>query len=290
MIIKKINLSALNKENEVEINDTEESLSNISNEEIIENVKKIETQVNKKKISLKDLKKSPYLNTELKEEIKETDWETTWILENPKNFSIPLEEVKEDSINEKKIIQIWISDGDTNCSILKEEKNELFLNYKWSFAEEIKLPENPQKDVNEIIWNESNEISDKPEEIWKIENIDVNKKTNLEIYSEKETLSKQNKYKKVIISSLVTMFCFLIWWWTYFLNWKTNTKWNLQENNNTTLEQLKHTEKEVIVDPMLESKNDIVKENTETQIDNIPNSNTINQKLKNHLIEKYKSK
>lgn len=334
MTIKKINLSALNKkisqtENVTEINNSSlfEDNNQISTKETQE-VSSQELQIPKKKISLKDLKKYSSLITENfsqdteKEEKNEAPQEIIAAKIEEKQEVEKMEnevvELKDKTNLESgiKTTQIEISDWDTKCNIIKEEKSELFINYKWSFSEEIKLPE--EKSVKDVEIKEKN---DKKSNNIKIEEEtkqnEVNQtpktleKTNLERYSESGKIVKKNKYKKVFISSLVTMFCFLIWLWAYFLNWKTNIKWNLQENtdltlinehtdwtievqeyNNITQEEIKQIEDKVFIENKnsLEIKNNIIKENVKNQFDNISNSNTINEKLKNYLIQKYKLK
>ena len=322
MTVKKINLSALNKESQAEISDFMKSQETHPNE-VIKNEKTLETKTEeiqetnivKKKISLKDIKKSSNIITKnISQDIEKEEIEggnSQEVVE----FKVEEKEEVKDNQEEKtnleseiKVIQIWITDGDTNCNIIKEEKSELFLNYKWSFSEEIKLPEKKEEiegensqEVVEFKVEEKEEVKDNQEE-----------KTNLERYSEGEKLVRKNKYKKVIISSLITMFCFIIWFWAYFLSWKINIKWNLAENknnkitvineyndwtmevikhNNLSIEEVKQKENEVFWNETIsEVKNDIVNESVENQVDNTTNSNTIKQKLKNHLIQKYKSK
>lgn len=173
MVIKKINLSALNKQsweetiNNDTILNTDENISKSedrknTNESI--EIEKIQEVSSKKKISLKSLKKcvitpeweeicedseaTKEIKTKLSKEIVNQEVQNKQpkisfkkpILSTPeekveeKTQEIVSEETKSEEVKEEKSEVFQISDGDTSCNIIKEEKSEIFANYKWSFS------------------------------------------------------------------------------------------------------------------------------------------------------------
>ena len=240
------------------------------------------------KINLSALNKES--QAEISDFMKSQETHPNEVIKNEKTLETKTEEIQETNIVKKKI----------SLKDIKKSSNIITKNISQDIEKEEIEGENSQE-VVEFKVEEKEEVKDNQEE-----------KTNLERYSEGEKLVRKNKYKKVIISSLITMFCFIIWFWAYFLSWKINIKWNLAENknnkitvineyndwtmevikhNNLSIEEVKQKENEVFWNETIsEVKNDIVNESVENQVDNTTNSNTIKQKLKNHLIQKYKSK
>ncbi len=96
---------------------------------------------------------------------------------------------------------LTISDGDTNCSIIKEEKSEIFWSYKWSFSQS-------NEEVSPIIVEapvtEKEEIAPPAivSQVMEERKIDP-EKTNLERYADGEEKSKKGTKKKILISWMV---------------------------------------------------------------------------------------
>lgn len=340
MSIKKINLSALNWQNNTQTDS--EITPNISTEKndtiVEENIApqvKIEavedSQINnKRKISLRDLKKS---HVSLKDENQEESSESLESSETQNTFvaseiaqdikeETPLIIAKNEEANISAQIQsikeevFTITDGDTNCNIIKEEKSEIFWNYKGSFSK------NDTSDdiiaVAEIV-TPVEEVKKEPK---KSERKMDNEKTNLERYADGEEKSKKSLKKKILFSWLASVLAVSIPW-VIFLQWgflksnvselkKVPTETEIQIENTLTDTQLPietqieitpqtqeipqeiNTNIEVEILPEVQTENnqvwntDIVKENITVEVANTQKNTKIDQKLHNYLLEKYK--
>lgn len=196
----------------------------------------------RKKISLKDLKKT---YTQSVSEVLKAPSEPTLIQENEDSPWVPLEastksvievietshaltmeepestqevpnisvvsQEQEDSSALPEIIQpqaeeiFTITDGDTNCSIVKEEKSEIFWSYKWSFSQTIEEDIVPEVSVIEApvvaipaetissVWNSREERKIDPT------------KTNLERYIDGKENTKKITKKKILLSGMVSI-------------------------------------------------------------------------------------
>ncbi len=203
-----------------------------------------------------------------------------------------------------KISSFEISDWDTSCKIIKEEKDEIFSNYKWSFTPEVKIEKkDTKKEEKEVVLQQEAIMQEIPEIV---KNINSSNQTNLERYSESEEKFKKLKNKKIIAWIVITLWALV---WGIYTSQLDFVKWSIRETKdlnpsieqniqNNPVEEIQinkpiqknDTENTVITENKLEPKSDIVKENIPNQVDNIENSNNINQKLHNYLKEKYKSK
>ncbi len=213
MVIKKINLSALNKQsweetiNNDTILNTDENISKSedrknTNESI--EIEKIQEVSSKKKISLKSLKKcvitpeweeicedseaTKEIKNQLSNEIANQEVQNKQpkislkkpILSAPeekveeKTQEIVSEETKSEEVKEEKSEVFQISDGDTSCNIIKEEKSEIFANYKWSFSH------SEEEVKNEVI----KEITEEKSEIKEI--VEVKNEAKAEIVDDEE--------------------------------------------------------------------------------------------------------
>lgn len=255
MVIKKINLSALNKQyweetiNNDTILNTDENISKSedrknTNESI--EIEKIQEVSSKKKISLKSLKKcvitpeweeicedseaTKEIKTKLSKEIanQEVQNKQPKISLKKPILSTPEEKVEEktksEEVKEEKSEVFQISDGDTSCNIIKEEKSEIFANYKWSFShseEEVK---------NEVI----KEIIESKPEIMEVKNEPKSEKTNLERYSESEKISKKTKQKKLITWSILWILALSTSW--FFATQNLFIKSNINEVSKVWVE------------------------------------------------------
>lgn len=344
MSIKKINLSALNWQNNTQ---TDSEITQKSDIEKIEMVveEKITPQIkveaikapeinSKRKISLKDLKKSHVsLKEENQEEIteisKSIESENT-IVKQEINIESPVSISKEEEINfpaQSEVSELpetheevfTITDGDTNCNIVKEEKSEIFGNYKGSFSEN-----NTSNDVvvAEVVTPIEEIKKEVKEETKKSERKMDNEKTNLERYADGEEKWKKSLKKKVLFSWLASILAVSIPW-VIFLQWwflKSNvsetkqipTEIEIQVENTATDSQLpvetqpeitpqtQETPQEVntIIEteiiPETQTENnqvwntDIVKENNTVEVANTQKNTKIDEKLHNYLLEKYK--
>lgn len=245
MATAKINLSAFNKANQ-----NDEIIENTNNNVISEQENDEQSSLNKKKFSFKDFKKSE--NTE--------SIQTTVIQENQE---IQNEDIQNE-ITKEVIKKISITDGDTNCNIIKDGTQEIFWNYKGSFS---------------------------PIE----ENIKIEEKTSLEKYSKSEDVKQKSKKRKIILTSWISIAWVLIFLGFIFQN--NFIKWNIQEVKiNHIIEEQEEQKNEIIDIIDLEKENnqtiqnDIVKKNIEIKIDKNENLNNINKKIHGLLIEKYKAK
>lgn len=213
MTIKKINLSALNKQSWEETINNDTILNadkNISKSEDIKNtnesieIEKTQEVSSKKKISLKSLKKciitpeweeicedseaTKEIKTQLSNEIANQEVQNKQpkislkkpILSAPeekveeKTKEIVSEETKSEEVKQEKSEVFQISDGDTSCNIIKEEKSEIFANYKWSFSH------SEEEVKNEVI----KEITEEKSEIKEI--VEVKNEAKAEIVDDKE--------------------------------------------------------------------------------------------------------
>lgn len=349
MALKKINLSALNKQSvqntSEEINLNLPTKNNISVSESTslpqtdENtLRSEETQATpmeenvpvKKMISLKGLHKpQSEIKTEEKtqeekpEEIIQPQTqkvipkmslkspispiETSQPLEISENQNTPSSQEENTPQETKKEEVLVISDGDTNCNIIKEEKSEIFGNYQWSFTPpkkekelEIKSEKTIQVSKKEVLPTPTeNTIQEKPQKTEKYTpNLDTSK-TNLERYSESEKLIKKQKQKKVIVSSIIGTLILSLSSFMYMQPWFLKS--NIQEKTPTTLSQepiqseenhTQNTQENLYELPKIEDShiqnNPIVKENIENRVDNMENSTKIDERLQNYLLQKYK--
>lgn len=316
MTIKKINLSALNKsnlkiENEIwkkEIDIKEENSWIDLNEN--KNIQKIQP---KKIISLKKLKTSDQKNE------NESNQENNLLFQdndlNSKKKPIisfkktsPQENTISEATNQQEIDKIRekevkkeevliISDWDTNCNIIKEEKSEIFWNYKWSFIEDKEYEETK---IDKIQENKQETHGIKVDET----------KTNLERYSQSEQIKIKKKQKRIIISSIIGTIIVSVSSLIYIQPWFIKS--NLQEKTHTQVSQevIFDEKKEVIIKeneindiPPHNWENitnhsgiensqivniDIVKEKSKNQVDNIEKSTKMDEKLQDYLLQKYK--
>lgn len=332
MSLKKINLSALSWQNNTQSEVASspiisiEKLDTQKEEKIIPQEESQESQDshmnNKRKISLKDLKKS---HVSIKEESQDEVSVVSEISQTPDN-NISLDSQKE-TLQEEAMAQVieeknnsieseksetntpvfTITDWDTNCNIIKEEKSEIFGNYKGSFSK------NEASDNVEIV----EAVTPKEEikvEVEKVERKIDSEKTNLERYADWEEKPKKSLKKRVIISSLASI-CTLSISWIIFLQWGF-LKSNVSEIKNITpiseieVENVEipvqtpvetqievvetPTKVEVEIIPEIQTENnqvwnpDIVKENIAVEVANTQKNTKIDQKLQNYLLEKYK--
>ncbi len=220
MALKKINLSALNKKSEEENHIS--PIIKVKNEPkaIEENIVN-DTWIDepKKKISLKKLKKIlPEPQESEKEVLSSEVFSKQVISENIQENHISSEEILTQEIletseiittQESKEEIFQISDGDTNCNIVKEEKSEIFANYKWSFGkqpEEAPIHSEKKEEVNtQKVQNET----------LPLRSIDT-ENTNLERYAQSEEKKTFSKQKKVILSSMVWILALWIPWALFF--------------------------------------------------------------------------
>jgi hypothetical protein len=334
----KINLSALKKDTSNDTNNEVEEKWIVLKQNIkdVKETKEEEVEVENNysvKISLKDLKIYPETQKKEKIEVKESVFSTDSSIEEPIiSNNLKIEEANNSEVEEKWLYEdessqhqevINIVDSDTNISIIQDNKEEIFSNYKWSYAkvkdetkqkietkkEEIKIEKNEIiAELKEAVIPES-EIIEKKEE-----------KTNLEKYKNwiKKWINFKIKFNKKLISwvSLIVI-CILAGTFTTInlnktksniqeintvLPENTNLKNNVIPENNidvTALTEDKENNENIIIgtndnSQVIEKNNlndnsDIVKENTLTNIDNGQKSNTINKNVESYLIKKYKS-
>lgn len=304
MTIKKINLSALNKQDSKEVLENNAVLENnetIQNKtEVVEIVEKKEVEENftKKKISLKSLKKcvitpsweeicgdvESHLETknEVSSEVIVDEIQNKQPKISLKKTSTLVEEVKNEEITEEKetILEVksqeekieekyeifQISDWDTSCNIIKEEKSEIFANYKWSFLhseEEVK-----NEVIKEVVLEEEKPLEAEVKETQIVsekntpETIQDKKeekqaKTNLERYSESEKIAKKTKQKKLITWSIVWILALSASW--FFATQNLFIKSNINEVQKVWVEV--STEKNI--EPTIETS--VVEENVEVK-------------------------
>lgn len=267
-----------------------------------------ETPSTQKKISLKDLKKSynQSVSAVLKntsenpvksevitptavEEIKTTNMQETSvpesniliqeegintteamsvIAETLETISWEITPKSEENTQTEEILTI--SDGDTNCNIIKEEKSEIFWSYKWSFTqskEEVSpiVVEAPVIEKEEIAPAAT--ISKVTEE----RKIDP-EKTNLERYADGEEKAKKGTKKKILISWMVWV---LALWvpGAMFLPWGL-LKSNVLETPVNTITETQTQEKIQEPTPPIPSEEVISPIDLEIETNSLPVENT----------------
>jgi len=362
MSLKKINLSALSAQTttqtaisevdapkEIDEIKTEKITTQITEEKFevkTEIFQTEETSSIKRKISLKDLKKShttmwgesSWTETKkIQEEIhitpiKKEENLTTQIIVEPVTKAIELEKVVEEKMEKIENIStpiqeqevVVISDGDTTCNIVKEEKTEIFWNYQWSFSKKDPSEETVKE---EIIQTLSKKIEP---EAPKIERKADTQNTNLERYAQAEEKTKKSTKKKIFISGLASIFALSIPS-VMFLQWgflksnvselpkNTTTQQEIidtpsneiqnppeieintppeiknipQENiENIPQENIENIKTQISSEIQIENNqvwnNEIVKENSENEVANEQKNTKIDEKLQNYLLQKYK--
>lgn len=354
MSLKKINLSALSGQTttqatisevdapkEIDEIKTEKIITQITEEKLEEKIEILQTEETssiKRKISLKDLKKShttmwgDFSWTETKKiqeenhitPIKKEETLTIQPIVEAVTAPSELEKVGEEKMEKIEDIStpiqeqeiVIISDGDTTCNIVKEEKSEIFWNYQWSFS---KKDPSEEKVKEEIIETLSEKIEP---EAPKIERKADTQNTNLERYAQAEEKTKKSTKKKIFISGLASIFALSIPS-VMFLQWgflKSNVS-ELPQNTTTqqkvidipsieiqnppememnTPPETKHIPQENIenietqISPEIQIENnqvwnnEIVKENIENEVANEQKNTKIDEKLQNYLLQKYK--
>lgn len=280
MSLKKINLSALSAQTTTQATtsevDTPKEMDEIKTEKIITQITEEkseekheilnteETSSIKRKISLKDLKKShiviwgesSWLETKkIQEEIdmtpikKEEDLTTQTIVEavtKPSEIEKVVEEKIEEVENISTPIQeqeiLVISDGDTTCNIVKEEKTEIFWNYQWSFSKKDPSEETVKEEIVEILSEKIEPEAPKTERKADTQN------TNLERYAQSEEKTKKSRKNKILISGLASIF-------TLSIPSVMFLQWGFLKSNVSELPKNTTTQQEIIDTPSNETQN-----------------------------------
>lgn len=197
--------------------------------------------------------------------------------------------------------KVNITDSDTNCVIVQEEKQEIFSSYKWSYSKEnkekkeVKKAEIKEEKVKEVKKEEPKKIEEvkeikveKGEEKKEEKSLkkDTEKKTNLERF--KLGFKKERLFFKKINSKIIWLLSLVLVIISggIFINLKPELiKWNIQEFNNFSKNEKKVKEENNTHNDNLNN----VKEINITKIDNADKSLNMRKNIEDYLIKKYKN-